>query len=236
MSMPLYLAMTAAEISRKEQLPQHLAYMACHFSPYSTGLSNMPNQLPKNTMVILNDRIPVCGQDPDTVACQLAQLCEETEADSILLDLQRPFDDHTEKIVRAILDTAVCPVGVSEIYAYNLDTPVFISVPPLNQTFTQHAKRWEGREIWLEAALEQATYAITETDCRPVYSTSTAPLSCPSLFCHYGFREEADQVILSLERTREDLLALIDESPVTKTIGLYQQLGNMQKDGTQPSL
>ena len=225
MSMPLYLAMTAAEISQCGQLPQHLAYMACHFSPYSTGLSNIPAALPENTMVILNDRIPVCGHDPDTVAKQLAQICLEHHADSLLLDLQRPCEPHTKKIVRAILQQAVCPVGVSEIYAMGLDTPVFISIPPPHQAFVLHAKKWDGRELWLEAAMEQATYAITEAACSPVYDDCIAPLSCPSLFCHYGFREGSENILLSIERTWEDLQALLENCPITRAVGLYQQLG-----------
>ena len=45
MGLPLYLAMTAAELSAAEALPRKMAYMACHFSLYGTGLSNIPEQL-----------------------------------------------------------------------------------------------------------------------------------------------------------------------------------------------
>ena len=41
-----FLAMTAAEIRGTETLPPKTAWMACHFSPYSTGLSNLPKDLP----------------------------------------------------------------------------------------------------------------------------------------------------------------------------------------------
>ena len=221
--MPLYLAMTAAEISACRELPSRLAYMACHFSPYSTGLSNLPETLPKGSLVILNDRIPVCGHDPDTVANQMAELCSHLEAESILLDLQRPFDPHLQLIVQAIVERAICPVAVSEAYANGLTCAVFLSAPPLHQPLSQSADQWAGRELWLEAVLEEATYAITENASFLIHATSVAPLPCPELHCHYGFQEEKDRFILSIERTREDLEALIQNSGAVKAIGLYQQ-------------
>ena len=71
-----YLAMTAEEIATTDILPEHTAYMACHFSPYGTGLTNIPESLPKNAILILNDRIPFCGHDKALIAKQLAQLME----------------------------------------------------------------------------------------------------------------------------------------------------------------
>ena len=53
-----YLAMTGVEIAAAEALPENIAYMACHFSPYGTGLTGAPEVLPKHSMLILNDRIP----------------------------------------------------------------------------------------------------------------------------------------------------------------------------------
>ena len=42
MAIRQYLAMTAAEMTQAGSLPRHAAWMACHFSPYSTGLTNLP--------------------------------------------------------------------------------------------------------------------------------------------------------------------------------------------------
>lgn len=226
--MPLYLAMTAAEISDCQQLPEHTAYMACHFSPYSTGLSNLPNTLPRGAMVILNDRIPLCGHDPAVVAGQLQQLCEELEAECLLLDLQRE-DSSMHGIVRQILDLAVCPVGVSELYARDFDCPVFLSMPPMHVPPQTHYAPWEGREIWVEAALEHCSYAVTTLSCTLQDHLTDAPLPCPDLFCHYGFQKEADRLLIGLERTQADLDRLIADERITKAIGLYQQLGRKKQ-------
>ena len=45
-----YLAMTAAEIAAAGAPAYGLAYMACHFSPYGTGLVNLPRELPEGRL------------------------------------------------------------------------------------------------------------------------------------------------------------------------------------------
>ena len=72
MVLPLYLAMTAAEISAAPSPTFPCAYMACHFSPYGAGLAGIPDVLPEKAMLILNDRMACAGHSPDLVACQLA--------------------------------------------------------------------------------------------------------------------------------------------------------------------
>ena len=46
MAISIYLAASPAQISKMERFPEKLAWMACHFSPYGTGLSNLPASLP----------------------------------------------------------------------------------------------------------------------------------------------------------------------------------------------
>ena len=73
MPIPCYLAMTAAEYARAKELPGRLAWMACHFAPYGTGVVNLPQQLPEGSVLMLNDRIPICGHDPLLVADMLSR-------------------------------------------------------------------------------------------------------------------------------------------------------------------
>ena len=225
MILPLYLAMTAAEISACPVLPERIAYMACHFSSYGTGLSNVPEDLPPGSVVILNDRIPVAGHDPDRISRELATLCERVQADGLLLDLQRPAEPLTLRIVRRILDRAVCPVAVSDLYAADLDCPVFLSAPPLHVAMIDHIRPWDGRELWLEAAPDGCRCTVTEQGSR-IHSCmpEPLPLPCPELFCHYRIQEEPEQLIIELSRCREDLDSLLAASGASRAIGLYQQL------------
>ena len=88
MEIPLFLAMTAAELRGAASMPSHPAWMACHFSCYGTGISNVPKRLPAGSMLMLNDRTPMCGHDPELVARMLCDAAEEFQCDSILLDLE----------------------------------------------------------------------------------------------------------------------------------------------------
>jgi len=232
MALPLYLAMTAAETAKAERLPTHSAYMACHFSPYSTGLSNFPETLPPDNMLIVNDRTPLQGHDPLIIAEQLMLLCEEFQVCAVLLDFQRQPDEETMAVVNAILDTSRHPVGVAQGYCGNLSCPVFLSAPPPHILLKDHLAPWQGREIWLEAALETELVTVTEkgsafTPLRHA-ELSGAVHNDPRLHCRYCTEILEDRVAFTLQRTKEDLFALLEEAQalgVSKAIGLYQQLG-----------
>lgn len=230
MALPLYLAMTAAELSVCCDLPEKPAYMACHFSAYSTGLSNFPDTLPDGAMLILNDRMPVQGHDPDMVAAQLADFIAAHQPEILLLDFQREGNPETARIAEAILSTGLpCPVGISEQYAEGLNCPVFLAAPPPQLPLPSYCKSWQGRELWLEAALDSQQITVTEAGAScSISTTQTAlPFVDNKLHCHYGAKVTADAVVFTLQRTWEDLQAQLEEAAelgVTRAVGLYQQL------------
>ena len=73
MAFAQYLAMTAAEMMGNAPPAEGVAWMACHFSPYSTGLCNLPHALPPGSLLILNDRTPIHGHDASRVCRELSQ-------------------------------------------------------------------------------------------------------------------------------------------------------------------
>lgn len=231
MALPLYLAMTAAEISRSTQFPEHCAYMACHFSPYETGLSNFPQALPSGSLLIVNDLTPVLGHDPELIARQLSQVAEDCEASGILLDFQRPGQPETAKIAQAIISSQPCPVAISEHYAREMDCAVFLSPPPLDLALSSYIKAWHGREIWLEAALDTIAIQVTEKGSRQVLVPykPDAPLHTDTrLHCNYRICAQPDHVMFTLERDAENLSALLEEAEklgITRAVGLFQELG-----------
>lgn len=236
MALPLYLAMTAAEISRTEVLPEKCAYMAFHFSPYSTGLSSFPDTLPPGSMLILNDRTPVYGHDPQLIAQQLQQAADVLSADGLLLDFQRPDHPETAAVAAAILKTLSCPVAVSEHYANDLDCPVFLSPPPLDCPPEIHFAPWKGRELWLEAALDSACITLTEkgSTYTPLFPPETPePFHYePRLFCRYHIELTDSTARFTLYRTKAELASLLEEAPrlgVTRAIGLYQELHRLSE-------
>lgn len=218
--------MTQAEFTACSSLPASLAWMACHFSPYGTGLVNLPPDLPNGSMVILNDRIPMAGHDPETVLRQL----QELDMDCLLLDFQRQPERNALDLSRFLVRNLSCPVGVPAAYGKELDSPLFLAPPPLNTPLDGYLAPWQSREIWLEIGLDAMTYTVTEQGVIP------GPLSAvpkngqydAEVFCHYRMDLAPNQAVFSLWRTEADLDRLLEKAAshgVTKAVGLWQELG-----------
>jgi len=230
MAIPRYLAMTAAEMRAAPDIPAEAAWMACHFSPYGTGLSNLPDSLPPNALLILNDRTPIHGHDRERIAEQLQERIGALQCRALLLDFQRPEEPETAALAAHLCSTLSCPVAVSDWYAQGLDCPVFLPPVPPDVPLDAHLARWQGRECWLEVALEGEILSITEE------GTTTAPLPFPeipaagqretSLHCHYQIALSDADIRFLLWRTNGDLDELLEKAEdfgVSATVGLYQE-------------
>ena len=159
MAIPLYLAKTSAEFASNSPNTHHLAWMACHFSPYGTGITNVPKALPEDSILILNDRTPVCGHDPEIVADSMAQAAEKLKCRGILMDFQQKSEE-SAAIARKIAALPF-PVAVTEHYAKELACAVFLSAPPIHKALAEYIAPWKDREIWLEIANSNERITIT---------------------------------------------------------------------------
>ncbi len=228
-ALPVYLAMTGWEFQSCQKKPQHTAWMACHFSPYAQGLSNIPETLPENALLMVNDRVPPHCHDPVLIARQLTDAVKQLQPRGVVLDFQRPFCDETSRIAAETGRSLPCPVAVTPSYAKTHPGAVFVPPIPPNQDISDYLKPWEGREIWLETEMSGISLTVTETGCvteqlsefpkEPVFANT-------DLCCHYGIRVLDDRAIFSLYRTEEDQNALLDKAEklgVTLAVGLYQE-------------
>ena len=231
MALPMFLAMTAGEMAASGALPQNPAWMACHFSPYTQGITNLPRQLPAGSLLILDDRFPCQGHSADLVAQELEEAVRQLDCGSVLLDFQRPPNPESTEMAERIIHTLPCPVGVTAPYIQNQACPVFLSPAPLHTPLEDHITPWQGREIWLEAALCQEDAVITRE------GTSMIPLFPPEelesgfyseiLCCRYRVRAEEDRITFTLFDTPESLREKLKKARslgVTRAVGLYQEL------------
>ena len=234
MALPVYLAMTAAEVQRCSNLPQHMAWMACHFSSYGAGLSNLPEQLPESNLLILNDRIPIQGHDPQTVARQLVQIVEQTQSKGVLLDFQRCGNPKINTIIQAITASLSCPIAVTPYYAQENTCAVFLEAPRAYHPLKPMVDRWKGRQLWLEISPGYGTVTVTKDGSH--YEPETPfPDGLPvhqdeKLHCNYCIEKQPDQVRFHFHRTADDLASLLAEAQslgITHAIGLYQELADM---------
>ena len=229
MVLPLYLAQTSLEMAGNS-LPAHPAYMACHFSSSGPGLSNLPVSIPAGTMLVLDDSAPMADHDPELIMHQLSDTILQHNCESLLLDFQRKDIPGQQELAKLLTDSLSCPVGVSEIYAERLSCPVFLPPVPPDKPLRDYLAPWQGREIWLEAALEGITLTLTEAGCsvEALYDFPEHGLTDEALPCHYTVGTTEKSAIFHLWRTRQDLESLLSEAEslgVTKAIGLWQELG-----------
>lgn len=225
MGLPFYLAMTGAEIHSIPPLSEPIAYMACHFSPYSTGLSNLPERLPAGSLLMVNDRIPIFGHDPQRILEQLLEAVEACSCGGVILDLQREGYPEQRQVCEILTKGLACPVAVSELYASGLDCPVFLSPPPINFPLADHTAPYRDREIWLEAALDAQCFTVTQEGCAVTPLSDPPPENCfreEALHCRYSIEADKEAARIRLWRTADDLKD-IQFPGITRLIGLYQQ-------------
>lgn len=229
MAIPHYLAMTAAEMETASPLPKRAAWMACHFSPYSTGLANLPEQLPGGCMLILNDRTPIHKHDPERIAEELKTVLKRFHCCGLLLDFQNPGSGETAALARYLAENLNCPLGISQEYRVDKAAVFLPDVPP-TIPLESYLKPWQEQTVWLETALEGQTITLTEKGA--AFEANTAQDYLPAhadaaLHCHYHIRQEENALVFHTWRTPEDLKSMLAEAEalgVTLAVGLYQEL------------
>ena len=224
-----YLAMTAEEIAGADALPENLAYMACHLSPYGTGLTGFPEILPEKTMLILNDRIPFCGHDEILIGQQLTDWMGALHCSCLLLDFQR--ESTPKSLANHLVQSLSFPIGITADFSVGTDCPVFLPPVPPDTPLKDYLKPWTGREVWLETSREILRITLdTQGSSKkhlPFEGSGSWPFSEESLHCHYRTQVFPDRVEFFLTRTQEDQKALLKEAEsmgVTTSVSLYQEM------------
>ncbi len=229
MDITRYLAVTAWEYSQATYTTP-IAWMACHFSPYETGLSNIPDNLPRDSMVILNDRTPPNGHDQGMIADQLNRLGDLFQIKRFLLDFQRENDPETISLVAFLTEKVIGSVAVTEKYAKHCNSPVFISCPLPHQTLSYSISKWKNRELWLELGTESEIITICKNDYNcdifQELSLSEKDYIDTNLHCRYRTDVFDNCVRLTLERSEKELDLLMNEAEklgIKIAVGLFQQ-------------
>lgn len=230
MGCPQYLAKTKAEFRCEDNSSFPSAWMACHFSPYGTGLSNLPRELPPDSLLMLDDITPIHGHDVSFIGEQLQYCVETLKCKAVLLDFQRPGYGECDKLIQHLSETLTCPVGVSSLYGKTSNTPVLLPPLPCCTSLKSYLESWQRQEIWLETALEGESIVLTEEGSAasplPGFVPAEDGFSEEALHCHYKAAVAEDKITFTLWRTKEDVEELLTEAEalgVTLAVGLYQQ-------------
>lgn len=233
MGCPHYLAKTGMEFRCEDGDAGPAAWMACHFSPYGTGLSNLPRTLPPDSLLMVDDITPIHGHDFMFIGEQLKACVEALKCRGVLLDFQRPGYSECEKLANHLFEVLPCPVAVSSLYGKDFPGPVLLPPLPFCSSLEAYLDGWKGREVWLETALDGEAVTLTESGAAisplPRFSPAENGFEEESLHCHYKVAVFEDRITFTLWRTGKDSEGLLEEAKtlgVTLALGLYQEWRN----------
>ena len=229
-----FLAQTASEFALKLPEWAKKAWMACHFSSYGTGLSNFPRDLPEGSMVIVNDRIPIFGHDPERILHQLRALVADQKVSHVLLDFQRPGEPAAAEVARAIAEGLPCPVGITPAYAEGLDCAVCLPPLPPHRHPEDWMAPWGSRPLWMELAPVCRAYTINQDGCQWADAPwdGTFPHWDEEAKCHYRIEQGQDHICFTLKRGQEELELLRKTTGIVCFVGLYQEFAQPEAQDT----
>ena len=231
MALPLYLAMTTQEMDARDTLPPQLGWMACHFDPAGSGLRDIPDALPPGAMLILNDRFPCRGHDPQKVSRQLTDAVKRLNCEGVLLDFQRKPDAHFKTVADALFKALPCPVAAPPGFIKDLACAVFLPPCPLHVPLAEYLLPRRGQAIWLDVTMGQQTITVTRngtTYAPPTPADMQDGRFDDILLCRYVMEISEEEVRFTLFDTPETLKIKLQEAAklgVTRAVGLYQELG-----------
>ena len=226
MVLPLYLAMTDTEMQHLPTLPPRIARMGCTFDPDGPGLLDLPETIPSNGMLLVDDRHPVRNHNLALVAQALAETADRLGIDCILLDFERPPTSASLAMAACIAQTLPCPVGMPPDYGAALDSPLFLPPCPLHIPMAEYLKPWQNREIWMEARMLRQV--ITVTPQGTAYGTPSPADNLTGgyfdnvLRCQCITAITDDNVVFTLYDTPETLRKKWKHPNISRAIGLYQ--------------
>ncbi len=223
----VFLAATAAELAQFR--PKRAAYMACHFSPYGTGLSNLPCFLPPESMLLLDDSMPPGDHDPSLVAEQLTEIINKFSVKAVLLDFQREKNENTVQMSSFLIRALPCPVAAAEPYAMEIGCPVLLSPVPANVCLQAYLAPWLQQGVYMEIAPAALQITVAESGSSAISFefADEPPLYSKKICCHYDVKVASDKAVFTLTRTKDDLAALVQQATamgVHGMVGLYQEL------------
>ena len=119
---------------------------------------------------------------------------------------------------------------MSQPYAGSLSCPVFLPPVPVQTPAAEYLSPWQGREIWLETALDAVKITVTEKGASfaplPRVDREDRDFRDEPLHCRYRISLSEDRAEFLLYRVKEDLASLLGDAGkhgVTTAVGLYQE-------------
>lgn len=228
MGFPQYLAMTAAESALHPVVNHPVARLGCSFG--EKGLAGLPETLPPDSILILDDRVPMTDQPAAEIANVLEKTLTRFSCRGLLLDFQRP-EVHAQRALAAYLYGRL-PVPMAAPPGYAPEgCPLFLPPIPPDTAVETALAPWAGREIWLDTTLAEQTLHLTAAGCTASENLQPGPADGfydQALCCLYRIQQTDDGFLFRLSRDLRCTQALLERAAklgLTLAIGLWQEFG-----------
>ena len=228
MGIPQYLAMTAAESALHPTVSGPVAWLGCSFD--EKGLAGLPEALPPDAILILDDRIPMTNQGNAEIAAVLEDTLSHLACRGLLLDFQRPEVRAQRALAAYLYSRLSIPMAAPPDYAPK-GCPIFLPPIPPDTTVETALAPWAGQEIWLDTTLAEQTLHLTAAGCiasENVKAEPTEGFYDEALCCLYRIQRTDDGFLFRLFRDRRCTQALLERAAkmgVTLAMGLWQEFG-----------
>lgn len=230
MEIPFYLAMTPCEIRQADDVPGHLSWMSAHFSKENELLCNLPENLPENSILVIDDAFPISEHNSALILEQLKMILNNSDLIEILLDFQREYNPKLKAFSAEVAGAFPNRVAVTPNYD-NGKTIVFLPPAPPNIPIQQYLVPWRDRDTWLDLTMSKLAMRIKQNSVimEDTCEVGKCPHISPELSTHYGITATNEEILIQFQRTKDDcnmLLQKAAEFGVTRGIGLYQEFIN----------
>lgn len=229
MKIPLYLAVTSDEISKKVNLPTNTAWMSIRFDQAGDGLFNFPPAPFDKGILILDDYHPYSQHSCEKICHQLKNYMDENNYTGLLLDFQRPRDENLYNLARMLERELSCKVAMPPNYS-NGDSIVFLPPPSPVVSPADYLTPWKGREIWLDLTTQAYALCFTADGISERANPNDVfPFYDKSLCTHYHVKTVAENITFSFRRTREDCMSMLDEAEAYNVRAAFSLYHEMEK-------
>lgn len=220
MAIPVYLAMTSAEIQNTHKIPQNVAYW------YPLDFPAQPN---RDSLLVFTDEEAFRPSKVGIIADNLVASAKSLQCRGILLDFQHE-NRHENAALVTELEARKYPFAVTALYAENRNCVIFLPPVPLTATLADYIGPWQGREVWLELAMDGLQITVTAQGSQEYYLSHAPSLNNAHIdqnfHCHYSIESAEDRAVFTLWRTKQDIEAMLNEAsalPVRLAVGLWQE-------------
>lgn len=212
MEIPLYLAMTPKEYHNFHRTVDYPAWMNIHFNSQDRTLCNLPIDLSKTSLLIIDDSVDFINPDIDKIIKMLLPICKSDSLCGIILDFQKPSTNDAATLASRIQQDFPGKVACTSEYLEG-SSILFLPSPSPIVSCRDALSEIKGKRIWLDCDTSAYSFRCSgdgiTADCNQINRT---PFLSEKLHCHYWHCIKENMLLINASRTVNDWMDFLSEA------------------------